>query len=80
MAAVHRVMEELVVHLKVVSVGAGDVEARVLLVPPHRLYPLFVLEVAGDIEEDLFLLHGALSVLVSTLLDFEGVKLLVLQL
>jgi len=37
-------------------------------------------EVLRDVEEDLLLLQSALCVLVSTLLDFECVQLLVLEL
>ena len=76
----HGVMEELIVHLKVMSVSAGHIEVRIPLVLSHRIDPLFIIVVARNVKEDLFLLHRALRVLGGTLLNLESIELLVLQL
>lgn len=78
MTPVVRVVEELVEHLQVVSVGASHLKLAIGHVLSHRLYPSFVLVVAGHVEQDLFFFHGALGILVGTLLQFESVQLLVL--
>ena len=73
-------MEERVEHLQVLGVLAPDFEVWVLEVVLHGFLPLQVLEVLGDVVEDLLLLQRTLCVLLSTLLDFECIQLLVLKL
>jgi len=73
-------MEERVEHRQVLGVLTPDFEVWVLEVVLHRFFPLKVLEILRDVEEDLLLLQRTLCVLISTLLDFECIQLLVLKL
>ena len=79
-ASVHAMMEELIEHLEVVRVRPRNLKHLVLFVLADRIDPCLGLIVAGDIEQDFFLLQSALRVLVCTLLDLQSVKLFVLEL
>lgn len=73
-------VEELVKHLQVVSVSSSQLHRGLTEVLANRHLPLRVLEVVRDFVKNFLFLKGTFGVLFRTLLDLEGVKLLVLEL